>query len=172
MTMLNVDHRRIARMLLRAERLPLEGMVPLAEVLHRAYPRQVVAGDVVIREGEPARELLLVVRGSVVVKLKDARVMDVRVASLRAPLLLGHVAVIDGGKRSATCVMTSSGLLLKMPIAEVRSVLRSTGRGAEVLRDLLMANMFRHLGDASDRLRAYVQENPEDPVPVRRPGRS
>jgi len=167
MTDLTIDYDRIARRLLRAERMPLDGMAPLAEVLRVARPLQLEAGAVVVREGDTARELLVVARGSVLVRLKDASGEVTRVATLQAPLLLGHVAIVDDGARSATCEMATDGLVLSLPRRQVGDVLHSTSRGAEVMRDLLLAGMFRQLDQASARLRAYLQEHPEERVELR-----
>jgi len=161
MTDLTVDHKAIARRLLRMEGLPLEGIDPLARLLRTAHPLQLRAGAVLVNEGEEARDLLFVVRGSIQVHVKDASGQRSDLTILRAPFLLGHIAIIDAGKRSATCEMATDGLVLALPRTRVQALVTSTDRGAEVLRDLMLSGMFRQLDQATERLRVFLRAHPE-----------
>jgi CRP-like cAMP-binding protein len=161
MTELVIDFKAIARRLLRLEGLPLTGTDALAELLQTARPRQLDVGERLVSEGDVARDLLIVARGAVRVQLKDVSGKPAQVAILRAPFMLGHIAIVDDGKRSATCEMAADGLVLALSRQRVQAILTSTDRGAEVMRDLMLAGMFRQLDRATDRLRAFLRENPE-----------
>lgn len=171
MTDLVVDLTAVARRLLRMEGLPLAGTEPLADVLRLAHPLQLEGGALLVSEGDEARDLLIVARGSVRVHLEDASGRHAEVAILQAPLLLGHIAIIDEGRRSATCEMATDGLVLALGQSQVRRLLVGTDRGSEVLRDLMLAGMFRQLDQATERLRVYLRAHPDvhveltDPTP-------
>lgn len=161
MTELVVDTHAVARRLLRREGLPLGGTDALSDVLRTAHALHLEAGSVLVHEGDAARELLVVARGQVRVHLKDAGGNPSEVAILKAPLLLGHIAIIDDGNRSATCEMATGGLVLALPRARVHELLTSTDRGAEAMRDLMLSGMFRQLDQATDRLRVFLRAHPE-----------
>ena len=162
-----VDYTAVARRLLHQESLPADGTAPLAQLLRSTEVRRLRAGAVLMREGEPADELLVIARGVVRVHLRDLHGRPTEVALLEAPLLLGHIAIIDDGMRSATCEMASTGLVLALARDRVEAVFTETSRGAEVMRELMLAGMFRKLDQATERLRDFVRAQPPDPVPVR-----
>ena len=145
MTNLVLDYHSVARRLLHQEGLPVNGIGPLAELLRTAETRPVQPGTGLMSEGEPAEELLVVARGAVRVHLRDMHGNFSEVAILRAPILLGHIAIIDNGLRSATCELATAGLVLALERDRVEAVFTGTSRGAEVMRDLMLAGMFRKL---------------------------
>ena len=159
-----VDYENVSRQLLRRESLSMDGVGPLAALLRSAMPRRLKGGTILVKEGELADELLVVARGSVRVLLQNERGLPTEVALLKAPCLLGPIAIIDDGRRSATCVLASSGLVLALERDRVEAVFTGTNRRAEVMRELMLAGMFRKLDQATARLRTFLHEGPARPV--------
>lgn len=169
---MTVDLLKVSRRLLRDVRLPSDGAKALAELLSAADVLAVESGGVVIREGDPGDALLVIVSGRVRVTVTDPAGQSQEVAWLRGPILLGHIGAVDAAPRTATCSMPQGGTALRMPRGVLLDRLERPGRGPEVLRDLLLAGMFRQLTEANQSLRELVAAHPEltveSPPPQRR----
>ena len=78
-------------------------------------------GDVIMREGDPAKLFFVLARGTVSVQIKvhGKGGRQKRVASIGPGLTFGEMALLDGGKRSADVIAERAGDLL-----------RARGRGA------------------------------------------
>ncbi len=90
-------------------------------LLLRARKLRFFQGDVLFREGEPGNSLFVVLDGEISVSLRagDTSV----VLSLEGPgAILGEMALIDPGPRSATATALSSGTTLGLSAAELYSL--------------------------------------------------
>jgi glutaminase len=76
-----------------------------AEALKRLVPllqrRRYALGDVLVRHGDPARELFLVARGAASVTVELASGRRKRLATFSAGMAFGEMALLDGAPRSA-----------------------------------------------------------------------
>ena len=81
------------------------GMTPaeLAIFTSLLRTRRFASGETLVRQGDAAHTLFVITRGVVAVHLGDTR-HDRRVASFSAGTMVGGMAFIDGGPRSATLV--------------------------------------------------------------------
>lgn len=81
------------------------GMTPaeLAVFTSLLRPQRFASGETVVRQGDAAHTLLLITRGVIAVHLGNGP-SDRRVASFSAGMMVGGMAFIDGGPRSATLV--------------------------------------------------------------------
>lgn len=81
------------------------GMTPAQLAIFTALlrTRRFVSGETVVREGDAADTLFLITRGVIAVHLGDGP-GDRRVASFSAGTMVGGMAFIDGGPRSATLI--------------------------------------------------------------------
>ena len=86
----------------------------LARFTSTLLPIRVMPGDVLFREGDPARELYVVIDGEVEVLKKSRRNRDVRVAILGPNDCFGEMSIIDVQPRSATVRALGPSRLLKM----------------------------------------------------------
>jgi cGMP-dependent protein kinase 2 len=79
------------------------GLTPadLTEVLETSEIRQVRAGEAIIKEGEEGRDIFVIRQGSMVVE-KMVGGKPVFLSYLPAGSYVGEMALIDGGRRSAT----------------------------------------------------------------------
>jgi hypothetical protein len=79
------------------------------------------SGDTIVRQGDPADSLFVVVEGKLEVH-KD----DIKVRELENNTAFGEIALLDGGPRAATVVAKSGGRLLKVPGDEFHMLLDHT----------------------------------------------
>lgn len=83
-------------------------------IIERFRAREVRAGEIVIREGEPSDGLYVVLEGAVdVVKRGDGR--DVVIGRLREGDLFGEMSCLRKSPATASVVVTRAGMLLRLP---------------------------------------------------------
>jgi len=88
-------------------------------------PMRVMPGAVLFHEGDPARELYVVIDGEVEVLKKSRRQRDVRVAILGPNDSFGEMSIIDVQPRSATVRALGPSCLLKMTSENLDALYRS-----------------------------------------------
>src|SRR6185312_10850427 len=76
----------------------------LAVLRSRLVPREFARGEALCTEGEVADRLWLLTRGTVSVRMALAGREDVRIASLAMGTVVGEMALLASGHRSATVV--------------------------------------------------------------------
>ncbi len=87
-------------------------------------PMRVLPGVVLFNEGDPARELYVVIDGEVEVLKKSRRQRDVRVAILGPNDSFGEMSIIDVQPRSATVRALGPSRLLKMTSEDLDALYR------------------------------------------------
>ncbi|WP_412520328.1 Crp/Fnr family transcriptional regulator [Actinomadura madurae] len=96
--------------------------------------RRFGAGDVLLRQGDPATHVLLLTAGRVkaLMTLPDGQVL---LLAVRGPgELLGEIAVLGGGDRSATVIAVDPCVTSALPADRFRALLHSAGAADELLR--------------------------------------
>ena len=146
--------------ILRPVRIPRNRAADLAAFWSSAPAIEVLAGTVLLREGDPGDSLLFVINGSVKVTVQSPEGKPIDVANLNSPLLLGATGVMDGGERTSTCTVDQVATVLRMRRQQFLRAARQATPGAEVLRQLLLITMHRQLIGATDRLRAVLESAP------------
>jgi CRP-like cAMP-binding protein len=109
--------------------------VEMWERLHAAgHERRFEAGEVVLRQGDPASHVMLLVSGRVKVSLAmpDGEVLLLAVRGVGE--LLGEIAVLGGDERSATVVTIEPCVMRVLPADRFQALVRSAGLEAELLR--------------------------------------
>ena len=94
----------------------------LAHLARELPSRHVEAGDVVVREGDNAREMYVVIGGELEV-VKEARAGDVRVALFGPGDWFGEMAIVDPQPRSATVRAVAPTMLLQVTGEDVDRLL-------------------------------------------------
>lgn len=85
---------------------------------------RILPGATVFREGEPAREMYVVLDGEMEVLKKSRRGRETRVAILGANDTLGEMSIIDMQPRSATVRALAPSRLLKISTEEMDALYR------------------------------------------------
>ena len=130
------------------------------EVVGYMRPERVRSGEVVIREGESARNdcMALVLDGEVTVENSVAAAHDSMVVSVLGPgSLIGEMGIIDGGPRSATCIAaTDLALAVLTRDALARLIEAHPGVAARLL--LAMSKRIAdHLRETNRKLMTFAQ---------------
>jgi CRP-like cAMP-binding protein len=141
------------RKLLRNVRLPRDHAGHLAAFWDSAERVHLQSGAVLLRQGDRGDAMLLVLEGQVAVTFTRQNGDLVELARLRAPLLLGATGAVDGEARTASCVLSTPGTVLRMRRGVFLDALQRTGPEAEVMRELLLFSMHNQLLSANRGLR-------------------
>ena len=112
---------------------------------HHTY----AAGALVVRQGEPAEDVYIIVRGNADVLLERGGSDPIRVNRLGAGQYFGEVAVVRGDRRSATVRAAAEGDLEVMVLPG--DTFRSLVTASASLRDALEQAVSRYAG-TSDRV--------------------
>ena len=85
---------------------------------------RILPGDTIFREGDPAREMYVVLDGEIEVLKKSRRGRETRVAILGPNDTFGEMSIIDMQPRSATVRALGPARLLKISTEEMDSLYR------------------------------------------------
>ncbi len=87
--------------------------------------RQADKGEVLFVQGEPGDALYGVVSGEVRISANSAEGQEMHLNVVRPGEIVGEIALLDGGARSASAVATKNSVLFVMPRAAFLSLLES-----------------------------------------------
>jgi CRP-like cAMP-binding protein len=99
----------------------------LEELANVMRPREVPAGEVLWREGDEGKEMVLIVGGLVSVALNLPGERDVELSRLGPGEMLGEIPLLDGGRHSASARVLESAQLLSLSRADFDALV-SRGR--------------------------------------------
>ena len=114
-------------------------------------PMSFAKGEVILREGDPARAFFVVARGSVRVVLPVEGGRMHRIADIGPGLTFGEMALIDGGRRSAGVIAEDDVLCYCLAVEALHEI--SAERPA--IMTTILSNLAR---DLSERLRRANRE--------------
>ena len=98
-------------------------------------------GALLFSKGDPGDALYVLIEGEVEIRTGSEGGRDVRIAALKAPALLGEMAVLDGGARSADVAALRRAKLLRISRDSAISALESEPKALLAL----LAEMSRRL---------------------------
>lgn len=128
----------------------------LATLLARGRRENRNDGDVLVAEGTPADALLFLVHGAVRVRQRDlnGRLRDL--TTMPAPAVLGHTALIDETKRTASCIAAGRVAVVTLDRGVFREVLAAANDEGAALRRLLLKCLVRQLDRGNGLLRQAI----------------
>ena len=98
------------------------------------------AGQEIFREGDAGTFMCIIVHGQVAVSKADANGREVEIAVLRKGRAFGEMAVLDGERRSASCVAASDCQLLSLGKDALEKMLNDVPKiAAKIIRALAVA---------------------------------
>lgn len=159
-----------ARGLLAREGLDPDEAHRLVRMFDRGEGRTLKNGEVLFAEGAPGDSMAILVQGEVRVTMKRATGETRELAVLAAPVMLGHIALIDAAPRSATVTAQGEVMLVSISRARFREITRLRSRDADMLRDLMLGAMFRQLASTTAELRRLMVLAPDNAIDVRADG--
>lgn len=107
-----VDFLSVEAALAKAELMAALSEATLKRLAKQGQPCTVESGKLLFAKGDKGDALYVLLEGEVEVRSSTEAGKDVRMASLRPPALIGEMAVLDGGTRSADiCAIRKSRFL-------------------------------------------------------------
>lgn len=155
-----LDH---AQRLLDAQ--PAHGVAPhsLAAVFSSASINRLQDGHAICTEGDPGDAMYFLMKGSVRVQRRDPHGRMRELATIDAPALFGHMALIDNSPRSASCVSFNESIVATLDRATYNAVLSEPTTRGTALRRVLLASLTRQLVGANGRIADLIR--PPEPPP-------
>jgi CRP-like cAMP-binding protein len=108
-------------------------------ILELSTPREVVAGDLLVDQGDAAVECFLVLEGRLAVYVRGEYV-----ASVGAGSMVGEMALVDHRPRTASVVAETAARLLAFRTKEFRQLLDEMPRASERILAELQARLDRN----------------------------
>lgn len=143
-----IDHellKRMAKGLLQHHPFVGRRTRPLVGLLSACEQRTLPSGAVLCREGDPGEELFVLLVGEVRVLRRDADGQERELFVVQAPALLGHMSLVDGSRRSATCVAKGTAGLAVMSAPLYRRVMGEASPRGTALRRLIISSMTQQM---------------------------
>jgi CRP-like cAMP-binding protein len=128
-------------------------LVELSRVMRR---RTVRDGEILWRQGDVAREVLLVVDGAVSILLQQPGDRTVEIARVGPGQMLGEIALLDGRRRAMSARVTETGTVLVLGRSEFAALLVGWHPAAFSLRRRLAALPAARLRDQLRHLAASL----------------
>ena len=115
-------------------------------------------GETLCREGEPAPSFFIVVTGIISVFKEVSDQVRQRLATIGRNCMLGQVALIDGGRRSATMEAGSPAILLECGRTEFELLLNANNPFAYKVLDFTVTDLSKRLRQANRRLEEMLAD--------------
>jgi CRP/FNR family transcriptional regulator, cyclic AMP receptor protein len=128
-------------------------VLPLLDFFALGQSHDLAEGELLWEQGAPADSLALLLVGRIAVGRTSEQGVSRELAILRAPAVLGHVGLADGGPRSASCRAQSPVRLVKVSRALFLSTVEGADPMGEALRGLVLALMAQQLSATSATVR-------------------
>jgi CRP-like cAMP-binding protein len=125
------------------------------------------AGEAVFREGDPAREMYVVLDGEIEVLKKSRKGRDTRVAILGPNDCLGEMSIIDMQPRSATARALGPAWLLKISTEEMDALYRHDLKSYTLIVLNIARDLSRRLRVTDGLLADFTASVLEEYVPKR-----
>lgn len=151
-TMLSIAHQLLASHGLGPE---LEQV--LAGVLDSCFLHHAEAGEVICIEGAPTRDVYFLLEGQVQVRMRDYLGVEQELAVLHGPSMFGHMGMVDGSPRSATCTAHTDARVAVMGAELYSSLEADIGPGGDMFRRLLLTAMSQQLTAGNVALRRLFE---------------
>ena len=97
-------------------------------------------------------EMWILLRGKVRVFKRDYQGNERKLATLQPPSLFGHMAMVDGNRRSATCRVVGDVLLAVLDKGRFQSLMGDLSPPGDVFRRLLITSMWQQLASGNNLL--------------------
>jgi CRP-like cAMP-binding protein len=155
-----LDHTHdLAHTLLQQHGIDDNGAVALASALSTCFKRDVIDGEALCSEGDPASEMWVLTRGTVRVLKKDYLGTSRELAMIHAPALLGHMALVVRKLRSATCIAAGDVEVVVLDHGRFEALERDPGPSGDIIRRLLISSMTRQLHRGNNEIRRIIHND-------------
>ncbi|MCK6502569.1 cyclic nucleotide-binding domain-containing protein [Myxococcota bacterium] len=128
----------------------VEGIVQL---LDAGYRMEFSNGQTICSEGEPASCMYVLTYGKVAVSKRDFSTIERRVTVMHSPSIFGHMAMVDGSPRSATCVAEGIVTVIVIDRETYQHLISEPTPVGRTLRRMLLSSLTDQLSRGNKRLR-------------------
>lgn len=108
----------------------------LRALVPRARERHLQPGETLLRQGEAAAHIYVVVTGRLRAEVHDGSDAPHRFTPLEAGTVLGEIAVLTGGRREATVVAETAVTIIELAVADFQRLLASDPECAQRITEL------------------------------------
>lgn len=143
-----IDLNSVEAALAKAELMAALSEATLKRLAKQGQPCTVDSGKLLFAKGDKGDALYVLLEGEVEVRVSTEAGKDVRMASLKPPALIGEMAVLDGGTRSADICAIRKSRFLRIHRDQAIAALESEPKA--LLK--LIAEMSRRLRHADSAL--------------------
>jgi CRP/FNR family transcriptional regulator, cyclic AMP receptor protein len=144
---------QIARVLLRKHNVRNVRSVQLAQALSKGRIRVLKKGHFLCKEGEEADRMYVIAQGSIQVSRKNRQGISTELLKVKGPSMIGQMGLIDGSKRSATCVTLERTTLILFNKDEFTKLMNERCRTGAAFRHLIMFTMMNQLTDTNEKIK-------------------
>lgn len=139
------DYTQYAQNLLKA--MSFRGVDPeaLGELLKQCVSMQFNAGQKICNEGEKGGEMYFLLSGKVQVTKRTPTGETVELGDMEAPMMVGHMALVDKTPRSASCVARTSVDTLVLNQQRYNDILKRPLDTSRAFRRLMLCSLSRQL---------------------------
>jgi len=135
----------------------------LVSMLADCEYRTLSNGAAICQEGEKGDTLFILLEGRVRVLKRDPRGEERELTTLKPPALLGHMSLIDGSTRSATCLSVGESRVVIMSRRVYDFRINEIGPPGTALRRLLLSSLTHQLVRGNAQLSDLLTDDfPED----------
>lgn len=140
-----VSPRRIDKERLLGRSQLFSGLSPqvLSDLASLSITKHVSGGDTIFSEGDPGHSMMAIAEGAVRISAMTPSMRDVVLADLSKGDVLGEIALLDGGTRSAAAVALSNTVLIVLERRKFLDAMRRHPEIAEHVLGLLCARVRR-----------------------------
>ena len=128
----------------------IEGMM---ELLTSGYRMEFKHRDVICSEDEPSACMYLLTYGKVEVVKKDFDGKPRPVATMHSPSVFGHMSMVDGSRRSATCTAEGTVAVVVISRDNYQRLVTSPTPVGRTLRRMLLSSLTDQLSRGNKRIR-------------------
>lgn len=147
-----VNAQEIARMMPSNALLASWGAAELADLLERATMHAMKKGDVLLRQGDPGDSLMILLDGTLRISMVSSNGREIILDYAEAGSVLGEIALLDGGERTASVTALGEGRYLRLGARAFREVLEKHPSIAwRLLQDMARRMRNANLTIESDR---------------------
>ena len=150
--------RPVARSLLRSYQVRIARSRDLAEALARGTLSSWSDKDLIFNEGDPSKAVEVVLKGKVRVLKRDASGNNKELAVLNSPAMIGHMGMVDGSMRSASCIAVGSVGCISIDQETFRELLGETSNPGAAFRHLILSSLSMQLTTANNKIRHLIDD--------------
>ncbi len=154
---------RLAKLLVANHPYPGASDEVLGHVLGHGEFRAIHDGEPLCEEGDPGDEMWFLVRGKIMVQRTDSEGVKRELSTVKTPGLIGHMALIDRSRRSATCIAIGDVELVVMDALVYDRLIAEASATGSALRRLLLSSLCGQLAQANAQIRKLVEDLTEEP---------